>query len=69
MDDTPEIKFSSHLHLLYPTIRRSDSPNLDVIFIHGLLGGVFITWRQRDREETGVNMLRKYVTFLLIRIY
>jgi hypothetical protein len=69
VDDAPEIKFSSHLHLLYPTVRRTDSPKLDVVFIHGLLGGVFFTWRQRVREETSLSMLRKYVTFLLISIY
>ncbi|XP_021931196.1 protein SERAC1 isoform X2 [Zootermopsis nevadensis] len=52
MDDTAGIKFSSHLHLLYPSVRHADSPKLDVIFIHGLLGGVYFTWRQRDRKET-----------------
>lgn len=55
VDDTPEIKFSSHLHLLYPTVRRIDLPKLDVVFIHGLLGGVFVTWRQRDREHTNMS--------------
>lgn len=56
VDGTPEIKFSSHLHLLYPTLRRFDLPKLDVVFIHGLLGGVFVTWRQRDRELTNVGI-------------
>lgn len=69
MDDTAGIKFSSHLHLLYPSVRHADSPKLDVIFIHGLLGGVYFTWRQRDRKETSPSMLHQYVTFLLIRIY
>jgi hypothetical protein len=58
-DNAPEAKFSSHLHLLYPTVRRIDLPKLDVVFIHGLLGGVFVTWRQRDREHTNVNSSRK----------
>jgi len=62
VDGTPEIKFSSHLHLLYPTMRRFDLPKLDVVFIHGLLGGVFVTWRQRDRELTNVGSSRMYVT-------
>jgi hypothetical protein len=62
VDGTPEIKFSSHLHLLYPTVRRFDLPKLDVVFIHGLLGGVFVTWRQRDREHTNVGSSRTYIT-------
>lgn len=69
MDDRPEIKFSSHLHLLHPTMRCTEMPKLDVVFIHGLLGGVFFTWRQRDSESTSLSILRKCVTFQLIRIY
>ncbi|PNF22236.1 Protein SERAC1 [Cryptotermes secundus] len=59
MDDTPEIKFSSHLHLLHPTMRHVDLPKLDVVFIHGLLGGVFFTWRQRGHEHTSPSILQK----------
>ncbi|EEB12320.1 ribonuclease p/mrp subunit, putative [Pediculus humanus corporis] len=40
--------YSSRVFPLHPTSRTLLNPKLDVIFIHGLLGGVFITWRQRD---------------------
>jgi hypothetical protein len=69
VDGTPDIRFSTHLHLLYPTVRRFDVPKLDVVFIHGLLGGVFVTWRQRDREPTNVGSSRTYIVARLIGIY
>ncbi|XP_034940512.1 protein SERAC1-like [Chelonus insularis] len=43
-------KFPRRVYLLHPTERTKSTPKLDVIFIHGLLGGVFISWRQRDAE-------------------
>ena len=69
VDGTPNIKFSSHLHLLYPTMRHFDLPKLDVVFIHGLLGGVFVTWRQRDREHTNVDISRMYVIVWLRNLF
>lgn len=55
-DDTSDgkrLKFYRKIYQLYPKQRRKGSPKIDVIFIHGLLGGVFITWRQRDTGNCG----------------
>ncbi|XP_069675083.1 protein SERAC1 isoform X3 [Periplaneta americana] len=63
VDDIPNVKFSHRLHLLHPTVRRIDVPKLDVVFIHGLLGGVFITWRQRDRDHNNLSILEGVTGF------
>ncbi|XP_014602802.1 PREDICTED: protein SERAC1-like [Polistes canadensis] len=48
IDKNKHIKYPRHVYLLHP-LHRTDTPSkLDVVFLHGLLGGVFITWRQRD---------------------
>ena len=57
---------------LYPFLLISDSPEalppeIDVIFINGMLGSVFHTWRQRDScnlesEESGAPENGEHVT-------
>lgn len=42
--------YSSRIYPLHPTKRTLYHPKIDVVFIHGLLGGIFITWRQRDYD-------------------
>ncbi|KAM3968825.1 protein SERAC1 [Aphomia sociella] len=38
------------LYLLHPIYRTTTSPSCDTLLVHGLRGGVFVTWRQRDRK-------------------
>ncbi|KAK0085773.1 hypothetical protein PV326_005798 [Microctonus aethiopoides] len=52
LDANNNEKFPRRIYLLHPMHRVQRSPKLDVIFIHGLLGGVFVTWRQRDPDKT-----------------
>nr|CAD7428423.1 unnamed protein product [Timema monikensis] len=47
-DQTMGGRYHPHIYLLHPTTRQHAPAQMDVVFIHGLLGGVFITWRQRD---------------------
>lgn len=41
------------LYLLYPIYRTTQSHVCDTLLVHGLRGGVFVTWRQRDRPCAG----------------
>ncbi|XP_026760877.2 protein SERAC1 [Galleria mellonella] len=38
------------LYLLHPIYRTTTPPSCDTLLVHGLRGGVFVTWRQRDRK-------------------
>ena len=38
------------LFLLYPLYRTKDVQMCDTLLVHGLRGGVFVTWRQRDKK-------------------
>lgn len=44
-------KFTRGVYLLHPAFRDQSIPKVDIVFIHGLLGGLFVTWRQRDSEH------------------
>lgn len=47
------------LYLLSPLTRSTKDRDVDVVFIHGLLGGVFYTWRQRNRDAQVVGIMGK----------
>ncbi|XP_025158727.1 protein SERAC1 isoform X2 [Harpegnathos saltator] len=43
-------KYPRRIYLLHPLHRTHATIKMDVVFLHGLLGGVFVTWRQRDTD-------------------
>lgn len=49
-EDTDDL-YPSNLYLLHPVNRTQKCQEVDVIFVHGLLGGVFFTWRQRKKKQ------------------
>ncbi|KAF9406303.1 hypothetical protein HW555_013276 [Spodoptera exigua] len=38
------------LYLLHPLYRTTSATACDTLLVHGLRGGVFVTWRQRDKK-------------------
>ncbi|WAR22137.1 SRAC1-like protein, partial [Mya arenaria] len=38
-------------------VQKSPRVEVDIVFIHGLLGGPFKTWRQEDRRDTEPNFV------------
>uniref|UniRef100_A0A336M9E7 Protein SERAC1 n=1 Tax=Culicoides sonorensis TaxID=179676 RepID=A0A336M9E7_CULSO len=55
--DNFPIVYPSKVYPLYPRNERKLTPNVDVIFVHGLLGGVFITWRQKKTMKPEVSSI------------
>lgn len=45
-----EHSYQPGLYLLHPIYRSNTPPTCDILLVHGLRGGVFVTWRQRDRK-------------------
>ncbi|XP_032663066.1 protein SERAC1 isoform X2 [Odontomachus brunneus] len=43
-------KYPRRIYLLHPLHRNHAATKMDVVFLHGLLGGIFVTWRQRDTD-------------------
>ncbi|XP_058466762.1 protein SERAC1 isoform X2 [Malaya genurostris] len=58
-DDPNCFHYESNVYPLYPKGRRKRKPDVDVVFIHGLLGGVFVTWRQKDLKPQVASLLGK----------
>ncbi|XP_030557184.1 protein SERAC1 [Drosophila novamexicana] len=58
-DDPNQFTYPPNVYPLHPRVRTRRKPKADIVFIHGLLGGVFITWRQRDRKPTELGLYGK----------
>ncbi|XP_046810583.1 protein SERAC1 [Lucilia cuprina] len=58
-DDPNYTVYAPNVYPLHPRLRTRDKPKADIIFVHGLLGGVFITWRQKDRKPTELGLYGK----------
>lgn len=49
--DAHKFVYQPKLYPLYPRGRIDQKPDLDLLFVHGLLGGIWITWRvQKDSD-------------------
>lgn len=60
-DGNCDCTYPRGVYVLYPTLRNESDPEVDVVLVHGLLGGVFYTWRQRtNNEESTLGLLGKY---------
>ncbi|XP_071335462.1 protein SERAC1 [Trachinotus anak] len=48
--ETVKEKYQDGVYILHPQTRGNHQIKADVLFIHGILGAAFKTWRQKDRE-------------------
>ncbi|XP_004628565.1 protein SERAC1 isoform X2 [Octodon degus] len=49
--ETVQEKYQDGVYVLHPQHRTSQPIKADVLFIHGLMGAAFKTWRQQDTEQ------------------
>lgn len=59
LDDPNYVQYPPNVYPLHPRLRTRQKPKADIVFIHGLLGGVFFTWRQKDRAPTELGLYGK----------
>ncbi|KAG1964423.1 protein SERAC1 [Pimephales promelas] len=50
--DAVKQKYQDGVYILHPQCRTNQPIKADVLFVHGLLGAAFKTWRQKDRDVT-----------------
>uniref|UniRef100_A0A3B4VA94 Protein SERAC1 n=1 Tax=Seriola dumerili TaxID=41447 RepID=A0A3B4VA94_SERDU len=48
--ETVKEKYQDGVYILHPQTRGNQQIKADVLFIHGILGAAFKTWRQKDRN-------------------
>ena len=56
-DPFDDFLYKPKVYPLHPLGKCLKTPEMDLIFVHGLLGGIFITWRQQrdsDNYDIGV---------------
>lgn len=58
-DDPNYTPYPPNVYPLHPRTRTRHKPKADIVFVHGLMGGVFITWRQKDRTPTELGLYGK----------
>ncbi|NWS39396.1 SRAC1 protein, partial [Probosciger aterrimus] len=49
--DTVKEKYLDGVYVLHPQYRSSQPIRADILFVHGLLGAAFKTWRQQDTDR------------------
>ncbi len=55
-DDHFAFKYPPKVYPLYPKGKYHKKPELDLIFVHGLLGGIFVTWRQQLQSDNEASL-------------
>ncbi|XP_056150584.1 protein SERAC1 isoform X1 [Lampris incognitus] len=50
--ETVREKYQDGVYVLHPQTRNNQPIKADVLFVHGLLGAAFKTWRQKDLDST-----------------
>lgn len=56
-DGNEGAKYPQSIYLLHPVHKVHAATKMDVVFLHGLLGGVFVTWRQRDVDTSALEVI------------
>lgn len=66
-DDQYKAKYEKGIYSLHPVLRTDQQTKVDVVIVHGLLGGVFYTWRQRQNSDLTLSIIGIYSQFVCRR--
>ncbi|KAG8522402.1 Protein SERAC1 [Galemys pyrenaicus] len=55
--ETVREKYPDGVYVLHPQYRTSQPIKADVLFVHGLMGAAFKTWRQQDNERAALEKI------------